>query len=116
MKSYFKFKTVSVTISGDYCQVMFHDGLDTEDEPYFLIQRQFEFIDDGSCYFESHNEELIEHSKAKSALLFPDVLRLSYGKKPHRDVEIKFALNGGINFQKLASTLREMIPKIQIAA
>jgi len=29
MKSYFKFKTVSVTISGDYCQVMFHDGLDT---------------------------------------------------------------------------------------
>ncbi len=102
MKRSFKFQKVSVTISGDYYQVMFHDGLDTEDEPYFLIQRQFEFIDDASCYFESHNEELIVHSKVKSALLSPDVLRLSYGEKPRRDVEIKFALNGGTNFPKLA--------------
>lgn len=94
---------------------MFHDALDTEDEPYFLIQRQFEFIDDDSCYFESHNEELIEHSKVKSALLCPDVLRLSYGEKHSQEVEIKFGLNGSTNFQELASTLKEMIPTIEIA-
>ncbi|GAC28881.1 hypothetical protein [Brumicola pallidula] len=38
-----QFKTVSVTISGDYYQVLFHDDLDVDDEPYFMIQRQFEF-------------------------------------------------------------------------
>ena len=114
MKSYFKFKTVSVTVSGDYFQVMFHDGLDTEDEPYFFIQKQFEFND--TCYFECHNEKLIEHSKVKSALLSPNVLLLSYGTTSHQDVEIQFVMNGGTNFQELASALREMIPNIQNAA
>jgi len=64
MKICFKFKTVSVTISGDYYQVMFHDGLDTDNEPYFMIQTQFEFPDGGVCYFGSHKENLIEHCKA----------------------------------------------------
>ena len=45
--SIFQFKEVSVSIEGDYYQVMFDDGLDTEDEPYFMIQRQFEFPDEG---------------------------------------------------------------------
>ena len=115
MKNCFKFKTVSVTVSGDYYQVMFHDGLDTEDEPYFMIQRQFEFPDDGSCYFESHNEELIEHSNVKLAFLSPDVLRLSYGGKQRKDIEIEFSFNGDANFQDLASTLKEMIPTIRVA-
>ena len=52
MKTSLEFKTVSVTISGDYYQILFHDGLDIEDEPYFLIQRQFEFPDGGVCNFE----------------------------------------------------------------
>ena len=29
MKTFLEFKTVSVTISGDYYQIMFDDGLDT---------------------------------------------------------------------------------------
>ena len=66
MKICFKFKTVSVTVSGDYYQIMFHDGLGTDDKPYFMIQAQFEFPDGGVCYFESHKENLIEHCKAKS--------------------------------------------------
>ena len=85
MKICFKFETVSVTVSGDYYQVMFHDGLDTVDEPYFMIQTQFEFPDGGVCYFESHKENLIEHSRAKSVLLTTNKLRLSYGEKQHRD-------------------------------
>jgi len=47
----FDFKKISISIQGDYYQVLFHDGLDTEDEPYFMIQRQFEFPDGGECYF-----------------------------------------------------------------
>jgi hypothetical protein len=34
MKIFFEFKTVSVTICGDYYQVVFHDGLETDDEPF----------------------------------------------------------------------------------
>ena len=113
MKSFLEFKTVSVTKSGDYYQVVFHDGLDTEDEPYFMIQRQFEFPDGGIYHFESHNEHLIEHCKAKLVSLSTNTLRLSYGEEPRRDIEIKFGLHS-TDFQELASTLKEMIPETTI--
>ncbi len=109
--SIFQFKEVSVSIKGDYYQVMFDGGLDTEDEPYFMIQRQFEFPDGGFCHFESHQETLIEQCKVKSALLSENELRISYGKNPRRDVEIHFVLKD-IDFTNLASTLKEMIPEI----
>lgn len=110
MKIFIKFKLVSVTKAGDYYQILFHDGLDTEDEPYFMIQRQFEFPDGGVCHFESDNEKLIEHCKADSALLSTNNLYLSYGKDLRRNVEIEFGLSG-TDFQELVSTLKEMIPE-----
>ena len=33
MKKILDFKTVSAAKSGDYCQVLFHDDLDADDEP-----------------------------------------------------------------------------------
>ncbi len=113
MKSFLEFKMVSVTKSGDYYQIMFHDGLDTEEEPYFMIQRQFEFPDGGVCHFESHNENLIEYCRVKSASLSTNTLRLSYGEEQRRDVEIKFGLHSK-DFQELASTLKEIIPETTI--
>lgn len=113
MKRFLEFKTVSVTISGDYYQILFHDELDAEDEPYFMIQRQFEFADGGVCHFESHNDNLIEQCKAKSVSLSANTLHLSYEKEPRRDVEIKFDLHG-TGFHKLASALKEMIPETRI--
>lgn len=110
MKIFFKFKLVSVTKAGDYYQILFHDGLDTDDEPYFMIQTQFEFPDGGVCHFESHKENLVEHCKAKSVSLSTHKLRLSYGEEQHRDVEIEFGVHG-TDFQELASTLKEMIPE-----
>ena len=110
MKTFLKFKTVSVTKAGDYYQIMFHDDLDTEDEPYFMIQRQFEFPDGGICHFESHNEELFEHCKAESASLSRNKLSLSYGKEQCRDIEIEFGLHG-TDYQELVSMLKEMIPE-----
>ena len=83
----------SVPISSD-------DDLDTEDEPYFMIQRQFEFPDGGICHFESHNEELFEHCKAESASLSSNKLSLSYGKEQCRDIEIEFGLHG-TDYQEL---------------
>jgi hypothetical protein len=112
MKIFLEFKTVSVTISGDYYQVLFHDDLDTEDEPYFMIQRQFEFPDGDVCHFESDNEDLIEQGTASLASLSENTLRFSYGRgKLRRDVEIKFGLHD-TDIHELASTLKKMIPEI----
>ena len=113
MKIFLKFKTVSVTISGDYYQIVFHDGLDKEDEPYFMIQRQFEFHDGGVCHFESHHENLIDQCKTKSVSLSPNTLSLSYGEEQRRDIEIRFDLHDA-DFQELVSTLKEMIPETRI--
>ena len=113
MKTYFKFETVSATKAGDYYQIMFHDDRDTEDEPYFMIQSQFEFPDGGECNIESHVEELIEHCKVKAASLTENKMFISYGEKPHHEVEIEYDLQG-LGFQELASMLKEMIPGINI--
>ncbi len=113
MKTYFKFKTVSATKSGDYYQVMFHDDLDTEDEPYFMIQSQFEFPEGGACNIESHIAELIEHCKVKMASISKTIMFISYGEAPHHEVEIEYDLQG-LGFHELASMLKEMIPEIKI--
>lgn len=113
MKTFFKFKTVSATIAGDYYQIMFHDDLDTDDEPYFMIQTQFEFPDGGECHFESHTEELIEHCKASSVSLSKNRLSLSYGNKPQHEVEIEYNLHG-LDFHELESMLKKMIPETKV--
>jgi len=113
MKTFLEFKKVSVTVNGDYYQIVFHDGLDTDDEPYFMIQRQFEFPDGGVCHFESHHENLIDQCKAKSVSLSTNMLNLSYGRNHRRYVEIRFDLDG-VEFQELVSVLKEMIPETRV--
>jgi hypothetical protein len=113
MKSFLEFKTVSISISGDYYQIIFDDGLDTEGEPYFLIQGESGFEGEGFRYFESHIESLIGHYIPKSASLSSSSLRISYGEKQHQDVEIRFSLHK-TDFQELASALMEIIPKTRI--
>lgn len=113
MKTFLEFKKVSVTVNGDYYQIVFDDDLDTDDEPYFMIQRQFEFPDGGVCHFESHHENLIDQCKAKSVSLSTNMLSLSYGENQRRDVEIRFDLHC-VDFQELVSTLKEMIPETRI--
>ena len=113
MKSFLEFKTVSVSLSGDYYQIMFDDGLDTEGEPYFLIQGDSGFEDDGCRYFESHIESLIGHYIPKSASLSTSSLHISYGEKQHQDVESRFGLHK-TDFHELASALMKIIPKTRI--
>ena len=113
MKTVLEFKKVSVTVNGDYYQIVFHDGLDTDDEPYFMIQRQFEFPDGGVCHFESHQENLIDQCKAQTVSLSTNMLSLSYGENQRRDIEIRFDLHGA-HFQELVSILEEMIPGTRI--
>ena len=113
MKSFLELKTVSVSISGDYYQIMFDDGLYTEGGPYFLIQGESGFEDDGIRYFESHIENLTGHYIPKSASLSTNTLHISYGGKQPQDVEIRFGLHE-TDFHELASALMEIIPETRI--
>jgi hypothetical protein len=113
--SYTRFLAVSATISGDYYQVLFHDDLDVDDEPYFIIQRQFEFPEGEVCHFESHHEKLCEHSKAQLALLKTNQLYLSYGENQVREIKITFGIDG-VDYKHLVSTLKEIIPDISVDA
>ena len=113
MKTFLEFKKVSVTVNGDYYQIVFDDDLDTDDEPYFMIQRQFEFPDGGVCHFESHHENLIDQCKVKSVSLSTNTLSVSYGEEQRRDVEIRFNLHSS-DFLELVSTLKEIIPGTRI--
>ena len=111
--SEFDFKAASISIAGDHYQILFHDGLNTEDEPYFMIQAQFEFPDGAECYFESHREELIGHYRPSSASLSRNVLRVTYGERPINNVQLRFSENDD-EYNHLAPTLTEMIPVIGV--
>ncbi|PWQ96610.1 hypothetical protein [Leucothrix pacifica] len=113
MISEFDFKKASISIEGDYYQVLFHDDLDAEDEPYFMIQAQFEVPDRGECYFESHREELIGHNRAISASLSKNVFRVSYGQQRTNNVLVRFSeIDDG--YDRLVSALTRMIPIISM--
>lgn len=111
MISEFDFKKASISVAGDYYQVLFHDDLDAENEPYFMIQAQFEVPDRGECYFESHREELIGHNIAISASLSKNTLRVSYGQQHTNNVLIRF-LETDDEYDRLVATLTKMIPGI----
>jgi hypothetical protein len=55
--------STSVFGDGDYHQATFEAEQDTDDpdSPYLLIQRQFEDLDDHSCYIETHDERYCGH-------------------------------------------------------
>lgn len=111
--SEFDFKEISISMEGDYYQVLFHNGLVTEDDPYFMIQAQLEFPDGGECYFESHREELIGHNRPISTYLSKNIFRVSYGQHPLNNVEVRFSATDDDN-RHLATTLTEMIPEIDV--
>ena len=107
----FNFKEVSITIEGDYYQVIFDDGYDQDDEPYVMIQRQFEIPDEGKLYFESLDESLIGHHLIKSASLSSEILTLQGGTGGLLDVEIKFKASKK-TYLELVHALNDMIPNI----
>ena len=63
MEFHAKCVSTSISVGGDYYQVMFAAEEDTDDmdSPYLVIQRDFEMPDDDSCYVETHDERYRGH-------------------------------------------------------
>ncbi len=108
---------VDVSIEGDYYQVHFDakedDGSgEITDDPYFLLQRQFEMPDRGDVYIESHDDNYIGHYRVSRATLQRNKIHLELKRSKYSDVEISFKATGK-KFEKLRNALKTMIPGIE---
>ena len=94
----FRAKYVSASESGDYYQVTFENtdpagdaaDVDGPDSPYLLIQRQFEDLDWGLCYFETHDEEYIGHFRLRSIEFSPSRFLLEIARNRNNKIEVIF--------------------------
>ena len=77
---------------GEYFQVMFEEEWES-DKAYFLIQRQFEMPDDGSCYVETHIEEARGYFKIRQAKLSRNRLQIRLPQKSEAEGDIMFAID-----------------------
>jgi hypothetical protein len=104
---------VSAEESGDYYQVHF-EAADDGDGPYVLIQRQFEDVDGGLCYLETHDQDYIGHFKVVRATLDRNRFCLELRRKKFSKVEVTFKTNEP-NYIEVSRILQIMIPCLAVA-
>jgi hypothetical protein len=104
---------VSTSEAGDYVQVLFEKTPDADDE-YLLIQRQFEFPDEGECYVETDDPDFCGHYHIQRAQLSRDRFCISYGNGPVKQVTVSFNAAEQA-YAEAERTLREMIPELESA-
>jgi hypothetical protein len=109
---------VYISIEGDYYQVHFYareDNGSTEitDDPYFLIQRQFEMPDGDEVYIESHDDNYIGHYLVNRATLQRNKIHLELKRSNYAEIEISFKATEK-KFEELHNALKTMIPIIKI--
>jgi len=109
---------VSVSVAGDYYQVMFEDKVEDEgdeilDTPYVLIQRQFEMPDGGRIYIETHDESFIGHFGVVRCTLGLKQLSLQLRRKRFAELEVRFSISHH-KYMELKEALRTMIPRIEL--
>jgi hypothetical protein len=99
----FRAKHVSIgEAGGEYFQVSFDnedpsdDDLDLSppDQPYLLVQRQFEDDDGGVCYIETLDHDIYTgHYRLRLIEFTPTRLAFEIVRKDHKYVEVTFDLN-----------------------
>ena len=103
------FKHASASEAGDYYQVSFDDDDDIENinGRYLLIQRQFEFADDDSYYFESNDRRFCGHVKVRAAALNSEFLSIDFLADEWTALRIRYAVSQD-DFDKLERIVRIM--------
>ncbi len=85
---------VSSSAEGDYYQLKFEavvDSMDPED-PYLIVQRQFEDSDDDQCYIETHDENYVGHSRIRRLDFAAARLLLELERPKFNVVEVTFVM------------------------
>ena len=65
-------------------------GVDGPDNPYLVIQCQFEEPDGGRCYVETHDEKYIGHFRLRSIEFNPSRLLLEIARNRKNRIEVVF--------------------------
>jgi hypothetical protein len=109
---------VSVSVAGDYYQVMFEDKEEYEgdeilDTPYVLIQRQFEMPEGSRIYIETHDENFVGHFVVIRCTLGRKQLSLQLRRKRCAELEVRFSISHH-KYMELKEALRTMIPRIEL--
>ena len=102
-----RFNSVSASEAGDYLQVLFEEEADNLEAGYFLVQRQFEFPDEGEVYIESTDTRLCGHFAVKAAALSRQRFRLEMPSTNWHVIEIQFATDQA-GYEELEGALATM--------
>jgi hypothetical protein len=109
----FQLKNSSVSINGDYYQIIFGDDFDDVDRPYFLVQCDLEFPS-MECYIECLNEKMIGHYLVNSVDIEDRAFNIKYGPNDKFAVRIEYqATNEEQN--KLVGAAITMFNKVNIS-
>ena len=92
---------VFVSAAGDYYQLHFLPKESYEEKsdphevrgPYLIVQKQFEMLDDGLCYIETHDEDYIGYFPLRLMEIGPARLEFEIVRSTDNRVEVSFALS-----------------------
>ncbi len=104
----FHAKYVSASEAGDYYQVSFdtedpgEDSTDPRgpDRPYLIIQRQFETLDGGQCYVETHDYGYVGHFHVRLTNFTRTCLAFEIARKRNTYVEVSCSLDA-VEFKEM---------------
>jgi hypothetical protein len=88
--------------NGEYCAVSFDNENSSNDEfelsddedPYLIVQRQFENDDGGVCYIETHDHDTYSgHFRLRLLWFTPTRFAFEIARKDHKYVEVTYDLD-----------------------
>jgi hypothetical protein len=103
----------SASESGDYFQVLFEERDGVEDGRYFLVQRQFEFPDEGRCAIETEVPEMCGHFRVLRASLERARFLMSWIARGESQAEMTFETDDE-SYAEICRIMRIMIPEVEI--
>lgn len=84
---------VSASLDGDYYTAMFaEEDADHFDRPYLIIQRQFEDLEDATCYVETYNREYSGHFLVRRVEFTPESLLLEFDRANDNLIRVTFRM------------------------
>ena len=99
--------------NGDYYQLGFENGVEDDDGPYVLVQRQFEDPDGGVCYIETHDADYIGHAQVARASISLGQFCLQLRRREHSLIEVSFELCDP-DYEEFVRIVRIMVPSVGV--
>ena len=103
----FHAERVTVSVAGDYYQLLFEAEEESDDpeSPYLILQRQFEIEDSGRCSVETHDENFIGEFILEQLEFTRKRLLVSLDRPGDKEIVVTFGLSHS-EFEKASQVLK----------